>query len=266
VVERLGMGACKLDSVCYLHQALAALRELALALGHDADAQEFAAQASRLAERFEHDWWLVDEGMYADSLHLDGRPQFDGHWTVAIPIQTGLAREDRARRSLARIEAEWVNEWGLVHTRGVEPRVWTLPTGLLALAAFRNERPELGLHLLRNIGVTAQHGTLGALKELIPIGLCFVQLWSAGLFLQGVVEGLFGVRPQAHRHTLEVAPRLPHDWPEARLRGLPVGNHRVDLRVLPGALEIEHTSGSEPLTVHYAGQQARVAPGERVVL
>jgi hypothetical protein len=266
VVERLGMGECKLDSVCYLHQALVALRELALALGHDADAHEFAAHATRLAERFEHDWWLVDEGMYADSLHLDGRPRFDGHWTVAIPLQTGLARADRARRSLARIETEWVNEWGLVHTRGAEPRVWTLPTGLLALAAFRYQRPELGVHLLRNIGLTAQHGTLGALKELIPIGLCFIQLWSAGLYAQGIVEGLFGVSPLAHLHTVEIAPQLPPGWRSARLRGLPIGSHRVNLHAEPGALEIEHISGPVPLTVRYAGQEAAVAPGSRTNL
>lgn len=266
VVERLGMGACKLDSVCYLHAALVALHSMALALERPADAREFAEQAARLADRFERDWWLVDEGMYADSLHLDGRPQFDGHWTVAIPLQTGLARADRARRSLARIETEWVNEWGLVHTRGAEPRVWTLPTGLLALAAFRYERPELGLHLLRNIGVTAQHGTLGALKELIPIGLCFIQLWSAGLYMQALAEGLFGVSPLAHRHEVSVAPRLPPGWPAASLRGLQVGAHRLDLRVTPEALELWHAEGPQPLTVRYAGQAASVAPGERVVL
>jgi hypothetical protein len=261
VVERLGMGECKLDSVCYLHQALVALRELAAALGHDADANEFDAHATRLAARFEHDWWLVDEGMYADSLHLDGRPRFDGHWTVAIPIQTGLARTDRARRSLARIETEWVNEWGLVHTRGVEPRVWTLPTGLLALAAFRYERPELGVHLLRNIGVTARHGTLGALKELIPVGLCFIQLWSAGLFVQGIVEGLFGLRPMAHLHTIEIAPQPPPAWPTAQLRGLPIGAHRVTITTEPGTVTIEHISGPQPLRVRYAGREAAVAPG-----
>jgi hypothetical protein len=266
VVERLGMGACKLDSVCYLHQSLQALREMALALGREADAAAFEGHAVRLAERFERDWWLEAEEMYADSLHLDGRPQFDGHWTVAIPLQTGLASEDRARRSLARIEAEWVNQWGLVHTRGAEDRVWTLPTGLLALAAFRYDRPELGLHLLRNIGVTARHGTLGTLKELIPTGLCFIQLWSAGLYMQGIVEGLLGISPLAHRHELSVAPRLPAGWPEVRLGGLPLGAHRLDLVARPGSLEVWHAAGPAPLTVRYAGSAATLAPGEHAWL
>jgi glycogen debranching enzyme len=261
VVERLGMGACKLDSVCYLHQALVALREMALALGLAADAEEHELQAARLAERFEQDWWLEAEELYADSLHLDGQPQLDGHWTVAIPLQTGLAREDRARRALARIEAEWVNEWGLVHTRGVEPRVWTLPTGLLALAAFRYDRPDLGLHLLRNIGVTAQHGTLGTLKELIPAGLCFIQLWSAGLYAQAMVEGLLGVSPLAHRHEITVAPRLPAGWPEVRLRGLRVGEHTLNLIAAEGSVVLEHVSGPRPRGVRQRGPRRARGPG-----
>ncbi|HEU5090160.1 MAG TPA: amylo-alpha-1,6-glucosidase, partial [Roseiflexaceae bacterium] len=156
VVERLGMGAAKLDSVCYLYQSLQALANMAGVLGLEADAGHFTGWAAALRERFEHDWWLEAEGMYADSMHLDGTPQFDGHWTVALPLQIGIASDERARRSLERIEREWVNEWGLVHTRGAEPNVWTLPTGLLALAAFRLGRPDLGLDLLRNIAVTAQ--------------------------------------------------------------------------------------------------------------
>jgi len=266
VVERLGMGACKLDSVCYLYQGLAALREMALALGRIDEAEQFAGHAERLAARFERDWWLAAEDLYADSLHLDGRPQLDGHWTVVIPLQTGLASEERARRSLARIEAEWVNEWGLVHTRGVDDRVWTLPTGLLALAAFRYGRPELGVRLLRNIGETARRGGLGMLKELIPAGLCFVQLWSAGLYMQGIVEGLLGVSPLAHRHEVTVAPQLPDGWNEVHLRGLPVGEHRLDLRARPDSLEVRHVAGSVPLTVRYAGQQIALEPFEQVTL
>jgi hypothetical protein len=266
MVERLGMGACKLDSVCYLHQALGALREMALVLGRAEEAETFAGHAARLAERFERDWWLEAEGLYADSLHLDGRPQLDGHWTVAVPLQTGLAREDRARRALARIEAEWVNQWGLVHTRGAEESVWTLPTGLLALAAFRYGRPELGLHLLRNIGETARHGTLGTLKELIPIGLCFIQLWSAGLYAQGIVEGLLGVSPLAHRHEVTIEPRLPAGWPAMRLRGLAMGAHLLDVHVTPGAVEVLHVGGPAPLTVRSGALSAELAPGERATL
>ncbi|HEU5086685.1 MAG TPA: glycosyl hydrolase family 65 protein, partial [Roseiflexaceae bacterium] len=267
VVERLGMGAAKLDSVCYLFQSLQALASMAGVLGLEADAARFASWAIELQTRFEKDWWLEREGMYADSLHLDGTPQFDGHWTVALPLQIGIASDERARRSLERIAREWVNEWGLVHTRGAEPNVWTLPTGLLALAAFRWGHPNLGLDLLRNIAVTAQHGTLGLLKELIPIGMCFVQLWSAGLLVQGLTEGLLGISPLAHRHAVAIDPALPDEWENVTLRGLQVGQHVIDLVIGQHSVAITHRSGPAPLSVQFRGATPlSVEPGQRVTL
>src|SRR6266536_5537824 len=118
VVERHGMGARKLDSTCYLYQALRALRDMAETLEYPDDARRYSARLSELGRRFELDWWLEDQQMYADSLHTDGTPQFDGHWTVVLPLQLGMAEPARARRALERIEREWVNRWGLVHTLG----------------------------------------------------------------------------------------------------------------------------------------------------
>ncbi|MFN8502650.1 MGH1-like glycoside hydrolase domain-containing protein [Kouleothrix sp.] len=261
VVERQGMGSRKLDSTCYLFGALRALRDMAAVLGLQADAERYAGRMAELGQRFEQDWWLEAEGMYADSLHTDLQPQLDGHWTVVLPLQLGLADEARARRALERIAREWVNEWGLVHTREREQLVWTLPTGLLALAAFRYERSELGLRLLLNIAETTLHGTLGAFKELIPIGLCFVQLWSAGLYVQGVVEGLLGLQPLAHRHELAVAPCLPHGWPSARLAELRMGAHTLTLEVAPQGLQLEHHDGAEALRVRYRAPAPLAALG-----
>jgi glycogen debranching enzyme len=266
VVERPGMGTYKLDSVGYLYQALVALREMALALGREDDAPRFAEYAAGIRDRFEREWWIEREGLYADSLHLDRRPQLDGHWTVVLPVQLGLASRQRAEQIMSRIEAEWVNEWGLVHTRGAEPYVWTLPTGLLALAAFAHSRPELALKLIRNIAVTAWHGPLGMLKELIPQGICFIQLWSSGLLIEALTEGLLGLRPLAHLHRLEVRPHLPPDWSEVWLRGLKVGQHTLDLRITQSSLEISHREGNAPLTVVYGERQVEVGVGDEVAV
>lgn len=259
MVERFGMGSRKLDSACYVIAALRALANLAAALGMP-DAAAYAARADAVNADFERDWWIADEGLYADSMHTDGRLQLDGHWTQVLPVQLGLAAPARAEQVLARLEAEFVNQWGLVHTRGADERVWTLPTGLLALAAFRTGRAARGLELARNIALTARHGTLGSFKELIPAGLCFVQLWSAGLFLQAIVEGLLGVQPDAPAHRLAVAPCMPADHPPVTLRDLRVGAHRLTLIISPRALELHHLEGPEPLTVFYAGTSHSVAP------
>jgi hypothetical protein len=260
MIERMGMGARKLDSACYHIAGLRALARLALALD-EPEAAALSARADQLNQDFERDWWLESEGLYADSMHNDGRLQLDGHWTVVLPVQLGLAAPERAARALKRIEAEFVNQWGLVHTRGREELVWTLPTGLLALAAFAQGRAEWGLQLARNIALTAQHGTLGTFKELIPEGLCFVQLWSAGLYLQAIFEGLLGLQPDAPRHRLAIAPLLPAAHPPVTVYGLLIGQHRLNLTISPDDLQIEHAAGPCPLEFIYAGTSFVMDPG-----
>jgi Bacterial alpha-L-rhamnosidase 6 hairpin glycosidase domain len=260
VVERTGMGSRKLDGTCYLFQALRALHAMAEALDLPDDARHYGMRLNELARRFEHDWWIEAEGVYADSRHSDGQPQLDGHWTVVLPLQLGLASEERARRAIERIERDWVNQWGLVHTRLREDQVWTLPTGLLALTAFRYGQPSLGVRLLENIAMTASYGTLGAFKELIPIGLCFVQLWSAGLYLQGIIEGLLGLQPLAHRSQLAISPGLPASWPWVRLSGLAVGEHTLTLHIMPASLDVLHSAGPASLDLRYR------LPGDAVLL
>ncbi|MBC8077340.1 MAG: amylo-alpha-1,6-glucosidase, partial [Chloroflexales bacterium] len=261
MVERLGMGGRKLDSVCYHYAALLALADLCDAL--DDDGAAYRARAATLKARFTVDWWLEDQGLYADSMDTDGALHFDGHWTVALPLQLGLAEGVRAARMWDRIEREWVNEWGLIHTREAEPLVWTLPTGLLALAAFEHGRAALGLKLVENIALTARVGTLGTFKELIPEGMCFVQLWSAGLYLQGVVEGLFGVRPLAHQHRVELRPCLPPGRARWALDGLCVGAHTLNLSAEGDTLYVEHVSGPQSLVVAYGGSEGTVEVGAR---
>jgi hypothetical protein len=251
VIERPGMGERKLDSVCYLFQGMEALYHMAETLGHEEEAQRFASRLDDLRRRFERDWWIEEESMYADSLHTDGQKQLDGHWTVVLPLQLGIADPEHAQRALEQIEREWVNRWGLVHTRGKEDLVWTLPTGLLALTAFKFGRSSSGVRLLQNIAETASHGTLGAFKELIPIGLCFVQLWSAGLYLQGALEGMLGLWPLAHLHRISISPRIPAHWPFVRLQGVAVGPHRLSLHVTPSSLDVHHVSGPEQLDLRY---------------
>lgn len=262
MVERHGMGPFKLDSVAYIYEALLAMAQLADALArpHEADGWRHTAQA--LQARFERTWWLADEGLYADSLQRDGTPQLDGHWTAVTPVYTGLAAPERQRIVYDRLRRDFVNEWGLVHTRHHEELVWTLPTGLLALAAFQQGDGAYGTTLLKQIATTADHGSLGLLKELIPEGLCFVQLWSAALLAQGIVAGLCGVRPRAHAHTVHVHPAVPVDVGMLAVTHLVVGAHVFDLDVSAHLIRIVHQSGPQSLCVQLPYARDRVVANQ----
>ncbi|MBC8159947.1 MAG: amylo-alpha-1,6-glucosidase [Roseiflexaceae bacterium] len=249
MVERHGMGPYKLDSVCYLHEAYEKLREMALVLDLPDDVATYERRMAEIAARFDQDWWIESETMYADSLEVDLKQRLDGHWTVVLPMQLGLGDPAHHARSWQRLERDWLNEHGLVHTRGEDERVWTLPTGLAALAAFRYGRPELGVQLLQSIAGTASYGMLGAFKELIPIGLCFVQLWSAGLYIQGLLEGALGLSPLAHRHTLRIRPCLPDAWPTVQLNAITLGEHTLSLIIGQATLDVSHARGNYPLCI-----------------
>ncbi|MBI2955006.1 MAG: hypothetical protein HYY30_11875 [Chloroflexi bacterium] len=229
VVERTGMGSEKLDSICYFTRAIYCLADMAEALGSASDRERYLQLADDLKDAINADWWIEEDALYADSLNDDHSPRSDGHWTIAVPMETGMAPPDRAVRSLERIRREWVNRWGMVHTKDKEDFVWTLPTGVLAMAEFRYGDPDFAVRLLRNITETTETGTLGTYKELIPEGLSFMQLWSPAMYLQGLIEGVFGLRPEAKDNFLEVSPKIPSYWEHAEIENLRVGEHRVSI-------------------------------------
>lgn len=266
MVERHGMGPFKLDSVCYILQALDALSRWADALGMADAAVTWKAARQRLVARFDAAWWMPEAGLYADSLHRDGRQQLDYHWTAIVPVQTAGAPQERLATVYAHVKNQLTNQWGLMHTGGTEDSVWTLPTGLLAVAAFSQNDTAYGVELLKNIGVTARHGSLGLMKELIPEGLCFVQLWSAALYCQGIVEGLVGFVPDLLAQTITLSPRVLPSVGALSIQGLVCGDHRFDISVDAQGVQVVHLEGPGMLTWHLAGGHTRTTvAGQNVV-
>jgi hypothetical protein len=252
MVERGGMGPEKLDSTCYLYKAILNLSWMAKALGKEEELIKFKDMARDIKKRFNKDWWLEEESLFADSLEEDNSPRLDGHWTVAVPMEVGIADEEKGRRALKRIEREWVNPWGMIHTRGMDDRVWTLPTGVLAKAEFNYGNVEMGLRLIKDIAQTINYGLLGSYEELIPHGLCFMQLWSSALFLQGITEGVFGLNPPGSKDYIEVFPKLPEDWEYTRIEDVKMAGHQISLlherlKENKARLSIAHTSGERDL-------------------
>jgi len=189
------------------------------------------------------------------------------HWAVIVPLEVGLAAPDHAARTFATLRAQYLNRWGLKHTAGADERVWTLPTATLSRAAFRYNELELGLEMLRHVAETLETGSIGLFHELIPDGACLIQLWSAAIFLRGVIEDLLGIQVDAAKHMLRAAPHIPVHWGQVDLTNLVFGMHCVTLRFDSGRLTIEYTAGPTPLEVEIflsGGESVtgQVYPGE----
>ena len=84
-----------------------------------------------------------------------------------------------------------------------------------------------------------------------PGGSDFVQLWSAGPFLEAVIEGLAGIRPQAALHRADFFPSLPAGLEWFTLENLRIGAHTVTLEVRRKDDSVNatltHVAGATPL-------------------
>jgi len=252
IIESRDMGAEKLDSATYLWAALHALAQMADVLNDPATAAHAHAAADCIATRFDADWWDAAGGTYAMSLEAaDNAQRSVPYWAVVVPLEVGLATPEHAAVTFATLRARYLNQWGLKHTAGTDERVWALSTATLSRAAYRYGEPELGFQMLQHIAQTLDHGSIGLFHELIPDGLCFLQLWSGATFVRGVVEDLMGVHVRADRHAVTIAPKLPAAWDCAELEHLRFGEHAISIRATPGGIAVCHLSGPGPLAVTY---------------
>ena len=271
-VERDDMGAKKLDSTVYTWAGLRALAQMASVLG-DADiVMRTGSRADQLAADFDTNWWDAANGTYAMSLAQADNHQIPApHWAVIIPLEAGLATPKHAATTFATLLAQYINHWGLIHTVGNDERVWTLPTALLSRAAYRYGEPGIGFEMLRHLTNTLDHGSIGMYHELIPDGLCFVQLWSAAELVRGVVENLLGVEVRADLHSVNLAPQLPEGWDFAELDNLTFGEHTITVRVTCAGITMMHVRGPAALSVTYrtsngTGAPLNVEPGQTIVI
>ncbi|MGZ5374703.1 MAG: MGH1-like glycoside hydrolase domain-containing protein, partial [Aeromicrobium sp.] len=272
VVEREDMGLKKLDSAVYTWAALCALAQIAEVMGDTDTAARSRSRADEIAAKFDSDWWDAANGTYVTSLAQFTNQQMPAHhWTVITPLEVGLATPEHAARTFAALESHYITSWGLKHTANEDARVWTLPTAVLSQSAYRYDQPKMGFEMLQHLTDTLDHGSIGMYHELIPEGLCFLQLWSAGEFVRGVIEDLMGIEVQAHLHTVNVAPQLPEGWDFAELKNLRFASHVVTVRVTREGLTMTHVSGPAALTVVYHlldGKEATqtVQPREAIVI
>ncbi len=105
-----------------------------------------------------------------------------------------------------------------------------------------------------------------------------MQLWSGAMFIRGLVEGLWGLRPRADRDAVELSPQRPSQWKFMAIEGLRVGQHILNFHWEGDVLTVHHGSeGDQPLSLHLRPRGVErgvepaivtvtVAPGETLQL
>ncbi|HET7036950.1 MAG TPA: glycogen debranching N-terminal domain-containing protein [Thermomicrobiaceae bacterium] len=246
------IATCEIQGYWY-----AGLQQLAFvfaAAGDEAYAVELWRQAARLKRRFNDAFWMEDEGFYAMALDPDKRQVRSIASNPSQLLVTGIVPPARGRRVVRRLmQPDLFSGWGIRTLSSEHPAynpfsyhlgsVWPVDTGTAALGFARygcfhelhrlaeglfaaadlfnaNQLPEV----LGGVPRDAAHPHPGIYPESNQ-----PQGWS-GSSVVLTIQALLGLRPAAPLGLLLVDPALPAWLPELELRGIRVGNARLNLR------------------------------------
>lgn len=235
----------------YLVAALRSAAFLARLWGEADRAHQLEALAARRQQAL-LEQYRIGEGLYALALDGQKRPVASptsnpGHllWAGAVPNEEGAAI---TRRLMA---PDLFSGYGLRTLaeghRAYDPlsyhngSVWPHDTALALRGMARYGQGEAAARLARGLVEASRFIPLRRLPELFaghparpggpvpyPVA-CSPQAWAAAVpFL--LVEGLLNLEVDGIARELRVRPYLPPWLPWLSLRGLPVGDHRVDLK------------------------------------
>jgi glycogen debranching enzyme len=226
---------------------------LARVRGDEEMASRLEKEATELQDRFEQAFWIDDQRYYALALDGDKRQADAIGSNAGHCLWTGIVSTERAQHVVDRLMTpDLFSGWGIrTYARnqpGYNPigyhtgTVWPHDVSLIAAGCKRYGFHDEANLLVGRIFQASQHFADFRLPELfcgfdresttVPVPYpvaCSPQAWAAGsLFL--FVETMLGLRPQAHRHELELQrPELP-DWlTKVTVTGLRVGQDTTDL-------------------------------------
>ncbi|WP_140723945.1 amylo-alpha-1,6-glucosidase [Pseudomonas sp. Hp2] len=236
----------------YACAGLQALAELAQLRGREADAAHWRRQARALRERTEQVFWDPGLDFYAIARDGEGRRCRVKASNAGHLLFAGVAAPERGRAVAMQLAGRaFDGGWG-VRTLAIgqarynpmsyhNGSVWPHDVALCAAGLARYGEREAAVRLLEEMFDAAVHFDM-RLPELFcgfprlpgqpPIAYpvaCLPQAWAAGSVFM-LLQACLGIRIEAARAMVEIDhPRLPEGVDRLQLRGLQVGQERLDL-------------------------------------
>jgi glycogen debranching enzyme len=264
-------------------QASTAFSNIAKVTGQSQLAEDAKKRAGHIAQQLEKEYFLPEADFYAFSRNADGTLDTSPTIYPAVAAWDGTFNLSRSGGMLTRwASQEFSTDWG---TRDLSPSVsfydpisyhqgsvWPLFTGWISLFEYRNGRSLAGYaHLMQNADLTWVQD-LGAVTELLS-GEFFRwfgrstshQLWSSAMVITPTVRGMFGLEWSAGENKLTVTPRLPAQWDEAKIMGVPVGQSRIGVEAQRNGSTLSiriRGEGSKNIKLQSRAAGAKIENGE----
>jgi glycogen debranching enzyme len=243
----------------YVYAARMQMASLARRRGELDLAARFEAQAIRLRERFNREFWMSEHGTFALALDGEKRPCRVVTSNAGHCLATGLAESDKAKSVVERMMRRDVFSGFGVRTLSEREKrfnpmsyhngsVWPHDNALCAAGFARYGATATAARVVTEGLLAASRGFEGRrLPELFcgfardrwhgpvpyPVA-CQPQAWAAGsVFL--LLQSLLGLTIDGFaRRIVFERPAMPHAMSELEIRGLRVGEASVDLSLAQG--------------------------------
>jgi glycogen debranching enzyme len=242
---------CEVQGYVYLARILAA--RMAEACGEGNLAARLAEQARALRERFEATFWDEELGTYVLALDGDKIPCRVRTSNAGQVLFTGIASAERAAKVAQTLSStDFLTGWGIRTVGASEPRfnptsyhngsIWPHDNALIALGLSRYGHSDQAARLAATLFDAAAHMDLRRLPELYcgmrrrrdkgpilyPVA-CSPQAWAAAAPF-AMLQACLGLEVDATQRVARLRyPRLPESLLTLHVRGLPIGDARVDL-------------------------------------
>lgn len=237
----------------YVYRAKLEMADLFERAGQEDRARQLREEAQTLQAAFNRDFWLEDQGIYALALEAGGNPLKVVSSNPGQALWTGIADQEKAERTAKRLMADdMFSGWG-IRTLSKEELSYN-PTGYHLGTVWPHDNALITAGFLRygfhDLAQSVFMGMLEAsmafrgyqLPELfagfsrdeysVPVHYsvaCHPQAWAAGS-IPYLMSLLLGFEPRAFENQLRIRhPMLPTFVDRIRVRGLRVGNAKVDL-------------------------------------
>ncbi len=257
---------------CYAFKCAA---EMAETLGDRDRSKMWLSRHRELHSLLLKRYWSDELQFFYDTIRPDGSPDKSLTINPAVLLFFQLADEPRARRVLERFESEdFSTGWGIRTRAKSDPEydgksyqkggVWPFSTGWVAYSEFAYNRFKQGVDRVFEMA-EMQRFSPRYFKEVLPGDVhpieasvehplgCFIQAWSAGIFLHSLVRGWLGVKPEAPKRELWICPYVPERHRELSISRLRVGNFMVYAKVFQAedCLKFKVSGeGSQSLRLH----------------
>jgi hypothetical protein len=229
-------------SSAYNYRIFKTAAELASMIGIDGSL--YKKEAEKILEAINRSLWMPSLGWYAEYKDLLGEKQvhpFPGLWTIYHAIDAKLPDAFQAYQATRYVDTEIphipVKALGLAEdslfllsTSNWQPYTWSVNNVALAenlhmaLAYWQANRPEEAYRLWKSALIESMYlgASPGGFQQLSFYDAIRGQLYRdfadpVGMAARTLVEGMFGILPDALRDTLTFKPGFPPDWEHAAL-------------------------------------------------